>query len=375
MMTNRERLIAILEGRNPDRIPWIPRLDIWHRAQVHRGTLPARLQGLTLREVEGALGVGTPARLGSVFRVEYQNMDVLTHDEGFNTITEYVTPRGTVRAVLSRSAREASAGITGQLPTEYPLKSEEDYDIWTYVVENTVYIPTYEEYITYDDEIGNDGLPMVAVGDCPFHHWLLYLAGYLQGYIHLMDFRHRVEALLQVMTEKDREMWKIVAQSPAKLFLHGVHLSSQMTPPRYFNQYITPYYQEFTKLLHTHGKFLAMHADNDTSAILGNIQEAGFNMVECFVTDPMAKVTLKEARDAWGMSVIIWGGIPAIILEENYPEDKFETYIKNIFHTIAPGNAFILGIADNAMADSILSRIEKITEMVVKYGNYPISKL
>ena len=374
-MTNRERLLAILAGRSPDRVPWIPRLDIWHRAQVSRDTLPDRLQGLTLREVERVLGVGTPARTGRVFRIEYQNMDVLTYDEGFNSITEYVTPKGTARSVLSRSAYEASMGIVGQLPTEYPLKSEEDYDIWTYVVENRVYIPVYEEYEAYDREIGDDGFPMVSVGDCPFHHWLLNLAGYQQGYLHLMDFRHRVEALLQVMTEKDREMWDIVAQSPARLLLHGNHLSSQMTPPRYFDQYITPYYQEFTKLLRAHSKSLAMHADNDTSAILGNIQEAGFDIVECFVTKPMAKVTLKDSRDAWGTSVISWGGIPATIREESYPEEKFEAYSKDVFRTIAPGDAFILGIADNAMAGSMLSRIEKVTEMVEKYGNYPVSVL
>ena len=373
MMTNRERLLAILEGRSPDRIPWIPRLDIWHRAQTHWGTLPDRLKGLNLLEVEKALGVGTPAREGRVFRIEHRNMEVKVREEGFNTITEYVTPKGTVRAVQSRSDYEASVGIIAQLPTEYPLKSEEDYDIWTYVLENRVYIPTYEEYEAYDRDIGDDGLPMVASGDCPFHHWLLQLVGYQQGYMHLTDFQDRVEALFQVMTEKDREMWEIVAKSPGKLFLHGVHLSSQMTPPRYFDKYITPYYQEFTELLHAHGKSIAMHGDNDTSAILSQIQEAGFDMVECFVTDPMAQVTLKEARDAWGTSVIIFGGIPAVILEEGYPEEKFEAYMEDIFRTIAPGDAFILGISDNAMGGSILSRMEKVTEMVEKYGNYPVS--
>ena len=29
-MTNRERLLAIMEGRPPDRIPWLPRLQIWY---------------------------------------------------------------------------------------------------------------------------------------------------------------------------------------------------------------------------------------------------------------------------------------------------------------------------------------------------------
>ena len=43
-MTNRQRLLAILDGRPPDRIPWIPRLLIWHTAHRRQGT-PTTIRG------------------------------------------------------------------------------------------------------------------------------------------------------------------------------------------------------------------------------------------------------------------------------------------------------------------------------------------
>jgi hypothetical protein len=372
MMTNRERLLAILDGRSPDRIPWIPRMKLWYTAHKNLGTLPGRFQGKSLREVEKALRLGAPARDGRVHRVEHRNTDVVVRDDGLNTTTDFITPKGTVRFVQSMSAEEARLGLEGRITKEHPLKRAEDYEIWTYVVENTVFVPTYEQYEAYDREVGDDGLPMVPAGDCPFHYWLKELAGYEEGYLHLMDFRDRVEALLKLMAEKDRELWSVVAQSPARLILHGLHLSSQLTPPHYFDRYITPYYQEFTRLLHAHGKSLTMHADNDTSAILRSIREAGFDMVECFVTAPMVKVTLEDARKAWGTSVIIWGGVPAVVLEPSFPEEQFRAYMRRLFRAIAPGDAFILGVADNAMPTSVLSRIEAITDMVEKDGQYPI---
>ena len=375
MMTNRERLLTILDGKSPDRLPWIPRMDIWYRAQKNRNTLLERFKDMSLLQVEKALGLGTPARDGRVHRVEYNNMDVVVRQEGLDTITEYITPKGTLRAKKSQSQYEVDSGIIEKLPVEYPLKTAEDYDVWAYVVEHTTFVPTYEAYEEYDREIGDDGLPMVTAGDCPFHYWINTLAGYQQGYFHLMDFPDRVENLLNLLAEKDKELWKFVAESPAKLILHGLHLSSQFTPPIYFDKYITPYYQAFSRLLHEHGKSLTMHADNDTSAILNHLKEAGYDMVECFVSAPMAKVTVKDAREAWGTSMIIWGGIPASILEETYPEVDFEAYMADLFRAIAPGDAFILGISDNAMTNSLLSRIEKITEMVEKYGNYPISDI
>ena len=39
-MTNRERILAIIEKRKADRIPWIPRLQIWYKAHKSAGTLP-----------------------------------------------------------------------------------------------------------------------------------------------------------------------------------------------------------------------------------------------------------------------------------------------------------------------------------------------
>ena len=63
-MTNRERILTILDGGMPDRIPWIPRLQIWYDAHWRAGSLPAAYQGLSLREVERRVFGGTAARDG-----------------------------------------------------------------------------------------------------------------------------------------------------------------------------------------------------------------------------------------------------------------------------------------------------------------------
>ena len=372
-MTNRERFLSILSGKSPDRIPWAPRLKYWYNANVVDNTFPDRLKGLSLREVEKAIGASAPAREAPLFRIEYDNLDVVVKDEGLVTTTEFVTPKGRSRWVEKISEDDHKYGFE-KVMVEHPLKNEDDYDIWMYIIDNITYVPMYEEFLSYDKEIGDDGLPgLNQEYHCPFHYWLKDLAGYNEGYYHLADFPLKVEALVDLMNEKDKEMWRIVAESPIKLVHHGKHQTPYFTPPNMYDKYITPYYQGFSKLLHEKGKYLAMHADGDTKQILDNIKEAGYDMVECFLTDPMATITLEEARDHWGMKPVIWGGIPSAILEKHFPEDKFREYILNIFRTIAPGDGFILGIADNAMPATLLSRLEWISEMVEKYGYYPIA--
>jgi uroporphyrinogen-III decarboxylase len=372
-MTNRERLLAIMDGQSPDRVPWIPRLLIWHTAHSLQGTLPQRLRGLSLRQVERALGMGTPAREGRIFAlVQEGDVEVRQRREGDSVLTTYRTPAGQVCTRYQSSAELERAGIQS-LEVEHMVKGAEDLEVIEYLVEHTHYVPTYQEYLAYEEEIGQDGYPLVAAGDCPFHHFLQKLAGYQNAYYLLADCPEEVEHLLRTMEDLERErLWPLVADSPARLILHGLHFDSQITPPSLFSRYITPYYQDFSALLHARDKTLCMHADNDSRLILRHISEAGFDMAETFTTDPQVSCTLEEAREAWGRQVIIWGGVPSVILEPVYSEEEFAARMRQVFRTIAPGDAFILGVADNVMPDALLERLERITDMVEKWGEYPL---
>lgn len=373
-MTNRERLLAILSGQRADRVPWIPRLSIWHTAATRRGTLPARFAGKSLRRVEADMRMGTPARDGHIFvREQGGDVEVRTRQEGDSTVTEYRTPRGAVSARFRISAELSDAGIQA-LEVEHIVKTPADLPAALYLYEHGTYRPTFDEYEAYDKDIGADGLPMVQVGDVPLHHFLQKLAGYQNAFYLMADEPAKVEQLLRRMEEVDRErLWPLLAESPARLLLHGLHFDSGLTPPPLFERFITPYYRDLSALLHSHDKKLCTHADNDSRLILQHMREAGFDMAETFTTEPLVRCTLAEARAAWGRDVIIWGGVPSVILEPVYSEAEFDAYMVDLFRTIAPGDAFILGVADNVMPDALPARLERISDMVEAWGDLPIN--
>ena len=374
MMNDRQRMDAILDGQPPDRIPWIPRMEIWYAACNRTGTMPRQWQGQSLRQIERALGVGTPARGGRVYETHTDGVDVTVSREGSRHITEYHTPVGSVRQVRDNSDEGAELGLPG-LCTEHVLKGPSDYRVWEWIVQQRTYSPAYDAYRAYDADIGGDGLPMVGAGGNPFYDFLQDLAGYNNAYYQLADHPREIEHLLAVMTEVQREqLWPIVADSPAKLLINGAHLSSQLTPPPVFEKYILPYYDEFMPLMHAAGKKVAMHADADATAILALIERAGWDMVECFVTAPMVPLTLANAREAWGDRVIIWGGLPCVMLEPHVKEEDFRQYVRGILDAVAPGDAFILGVADNVMPTSLIDRIAWVSEQVESCGRLPIGQ-
>ncbi len=373
-MNDRERLLAVLDREAPDRVPWIPRLLLWYNARKLAGTLPEKWKHSSLREVERDLRLGTPARTGKVFEVRYEGVDIVTSKADGKSVTEYHTPAGSVSTVEHYTDELSRMGLPGRVE-QYPLKQARDYKVWRYVVEHMHWDPAYQAYDSYDREIGDDGLPMIAAGDVPLHDFLLNLAGYEYGFFHLADYAKEVQGLLNLMVEVQRErLWPVLLKSPARLFLHGVHLSSQFTPPPLFEKHVLPYYEELAPLAREAGKSLAMHADNDTSLIVEMIERAGWDMVECFVTAPMVPLTLGKAREVWGDRVIIWGGIPSLLLSASVPEQQFRSYCRRLFDVIAPGRAFVLGVADNVMPDSLIDRIAWISDLVEERGVLPIEK-
>lgn len=374
-MTNRERLLAIMAGQSPDAIPWIPRMEIWYEAQKRRGTLPARYKGWSLRQIERDLGMGTPARDGRVYRSELHDVEIKTRIEGNDTITEYHTPAGTVSTRRRRSAILEQGGISHRLEIEHMIKGPADYAVVEYLVQHTELVPAFEEYLAYEQQIGEDGVPMVSIGVDPMYQIMQEYIGYGQAFYHLHDYPDLVSHLLGVLDEHAQVMQQIVLDSPAKLFLYGQHFDSMITPPPLFAKYMVPHYRPFAERLNERGKVLTCHADADTSLLLDLIIEAGFNMAECFVTAPMVPVTLSQAREAFGTDVIIWGGVPSVMLCDPVTDTDLERYMRELFRTIAPGDAFILGVADNVLAEAKLERIERIGEMVREYGSYPVRVL
>ncbi|MAG13266.1 MAG: hypothetical protein CMN78_01585 [Spirochaetales bacterium] len=372
-MTTRERMTAILDGKAPDRIPWIPRIELWYRARQLAGDLPDRWKDFSLRQLEDDLFGATAARGGSIFKIKYDGIDVVRTQEGDTETTEYRTPVGSVRTVQRISDELKRMGLPGRVEEEL-LKGPSDYRVWEYVVEHTNWDASFDTFLAYDEKIGADGFPMVAIGDVPFHEFVQKLAGYNDAFYQIADYPDEVDHLLRTMQEvqKDR-MWPIALESPAKLLLAGVHLSSQFTPPQFFEKYIIPYCRELFPLLHNKGKRVAMHADNDTSQIAKLLEDAGWDMLECFVTAPMVPMTIEKARQVWGTRMILWGGIPSAILAPSYPFESFTTNVKSTFKAIGKGDAVILGVADNVMPDSDITRVKWITDYVDSHGWYPVN--
>jgi hypothetical protein len=142
MSTTRDRLLSVLERKEPERVVWWPRIKHWYDLHYATDTLPKRYSGMYLDEVYNELGV-IPREVwpGGLIVNEGDDIDVWTTTKrmykgtpGDYVVTRYSTPKGEMRQVLRKTEKGTST-----YPVEYFLKDQNSIDVYKYVLENRQY--------------------------------------------------------------------------------------------------------------------------------------------------------------------------------------------------------------------------------------------
>ncbi|MCX6223511.1 MAG: hypothetical protein NTV01_01940, partial [Bacteroidia bacterium] len=97
-MTPRERILTILQGEQPDQVPWFGDLDYWANSLIRRGLKPEGfISSDNYIRWHRELGVGFYLQGYFPFRQIISNCQVKEWNEGYRRYKEIKTPVGSVR--------------------------------------------------------------------------------------------------------------------------------------------------------------------------------------------------------------------------------------------------------------------------------------
>ncbi len=397
--TMRERMIRAIQGQWPDRLPWVPRIDLWYNANRHRGTLPAIFRKeVSLEEVADFIGGGyhkvipdfqkirspedTIDRGLGIYRLkamacwpELVGVDRVVEQEGETTTVTYHTPVGSITCKMVYTEKMRLDGISQTWIAEHGIKKPEDYKVVGYIFKNIKVHPAYESFMEYQGEVGEEGLAVAwaSPSASPMHHILKHFFDPATFFLELYDHPKELRQLCEDMEPFFEQILQIHARSPAEVIHFGSNYDERITYPPFFKEHLLPMLQRCSDLFHQHGKFLLSHCDGEMQGLLDLIRDSGIDVAEAICPHPMTKVSLSEVKKAFQGKVTIWGGVPSIILLESTMSDKeFETFLEKLFAEIAPGDRFILGISDTTPPDAKFDRLLRITEMVHERGELPM---
>lgn len=367
-MSQKENILAVIKNEKVDTIPFGARIDTWYNYHVAHDTLPAKYKGWKQTDIIADQGAAAQKRHFSVCKERFHGMEVVVKKDPPYETREYITPLGTCSIKLMWSTSE---GPWLAYEQEKLFKSEKDYPIIKYIMEHTE--PYFDEgYALERQEMGERGIVMTGTGLwSPAQRVMREIIGYEEFYLETMDNPELVEEMIAAVEELELKKLKIALDADIEIINLCANWSDDIHTP-VFKDYFTPYFQKTTAMIHERGKFSMAHVDGEMRRLLPYFPDTNLKIAEAVTPAPMSSLNMSEFRKGLGKDVVIWGGIPSIMFEPNYSDEEFDSFIKSLIKEMAPGNNFIMGMADNLPFDGDINRIGRVVDLLAKYGKIPV---
>ena len=356
LLNAKERMLAALSWGELDYIPWSSKPNHFPRGYYER-RLRNMGMGLTLEQ--------------RVFSISIPDLTIESISSGDYVTRIYKTPVGEVREKLRTNLPSEGGERSESWRVEHFIKEEDDYKVVEYIFENMEIKPRYEEFMIVENNLGEDGIVCATLGYTPFMDLLINYMGIKKLAFEIHRNAGKVEALLEIIAEKKREICKVIADSPARIVLLGDNIDEVLIGPKLFKKYCLPYYQEYVEILHRRRMIVGSHMDGRLKRLRSLIRDSGLDFIHGFTPPPVGNLSVKEARKCWGREIALWLNVPQTTF---YDIEGLGSYIKNLLREAAPGDGFMLGITETVPPAKRNLAYEIIMDVILKYGKYPVNK-
>ena len=386
-LTERRRVLQVLQRQPTDLLPWLVDLETWYTARRRTNTLPRPLADLELNEIHRLLAAGRLAA-APVTRFRLHGVEVhITHNEqtifrdsepalpfplpitllpsdrpGQSIIT-YKTPAGRAEIVCQMDEAQARAAA-GPTLLRRILEYDEDLPVVKWILNHAEAVPDFERFRQSEEAVGENGFTIPLLGRIPFQQLLLDYMPPARAAQAARDEERAFLYLLDALREHSRHIVELALDLPdAPLLAFDDHLDGALTKPALFQRYCMPFLQEISARLHLAGRRLGSVMNGNLKPLLPLIPQAGVDVVLSFMPAPSSPLPFAEAWHAWHEELIIWGGIPPALLEAGFPEDDFYTWMEDMLTCIErEGGFIILGVGGQISGSADIQRLARISE-------------
>lgn len=367
-MTERERILSILNGKKPDKLPWCADLAYYTGYLEAENIYPEQYKNTYydngLQKMHRDYGTGFYLQGFSPLKAQSNNVDIKIEQQGNAIIKTIVTPLGNLREVQQYSKRSYSHGIT-----EHLIKDIKDLRCFCYLCEHTNYFADYDYAQKRYETIGDNGVVLCYTPKSPMMELVALQSG-IENFTYMaIDDEEELKELLDRLEVKCDEACEIVVNSPAECIMIPENISSECVTP-FYQTYMERYHKKWTSKIHDKGKFSFVHIDGTVRGMVGELSRSGFDVVEAITPKPVGDVELEEVSTLVLDKTVIWGGIPGGFFTDTISDEEFDKHVISCIKTMTSSPRYVLGVADQIVPGSSVKRIKRVRELVDMYGSY-----
>ena len=393
-MTHKQRILKTVRGEPTDRLPFVPRLDLWYRAAKTNGTLPNKYKNASLMDIVQDMDVGYHGIVPDFMDIDSKDdeadralgiyrlrtMPYLAHFKddirtvsvnGDITTVKYNTPEGNLTARILYNDAMRKAGITISHIVEHVIKGPQDFRAVAWLFKNCRVEQHFTGYDAFRDFVGEWGIAaaFTSLAASPMHLIQRELMDMQEFFFGLNDFPQELAWLANEIEDYFNRVFSIASKSSAEIILSGANYDASITYPPFFAKHIKDQLAFQAELLHAHGKYLLTHTDGENSGLLELYLESKIDIADSICPYPMTKLTLQQVRATFGQAITIWGGLPSVcVLEESMNDYEFEAFLDTTLENIGTGDHLILALADTTPPGAKFQRLLKIARACQNFG-------
>lgn len=361
-MNYHDMTLAVFERKPLPHLLFQPRIESWFRWHTLQNDLPQRYRAMrTVAELYDDLNVSWRYAFYSTdlpFPVETQYSESvrfeLTAEHSIRTRTWH-TPYGDLTELQERAS---DSPVAGWQTTVHALRDFDDIKRLTWLYENTSFRISPEKYALNRAAIGSRGVPQFYLPRSPLQALCVEWSRLDECIYLLHDFPAEMEALMKTIDDSYDSLYhSLVTERTASVLNFGENVDARLVSPRYFETFNVPFYHRRAGFLRSNGIFTHIHIDGDYRPLLRYFRDLPFDGFESLTFTPMGDVTPEETKEYCGDKIII-DGIPAILFLDDYPEQEFQSYVRNIISIFQPN--LILGISGELPQNADAGAIERV---------------
>ena len=350
-MNSAERLEAIFAGEMVDKVPFA--LKGWRIPQCEMERR-LRNEGMCILDARSVYTSQSP-------NVETETRSFSEGGIGYQQ-TVVKTPKGELSALT-----RAAGGTTWRL--EYLFKKPEDYAAVEVMVRDRRYFPSYEGFLQGQERMGGEAYFKTSAPGSPLHNIMYGIMGLNTFSVEWAERRDQVIALHDAIAENEREIYPIVAQSPAKLVQCGGNYSPEVLGKERFVDYMLPHWEEACGVLHEGGKLVGCHLDADNALWAAEVGASPLDWIEAFTPAPDTDMSMADARRAWPDKTLFINFPSSVHL---YSAEVIAETTRQLLRESAPGDRFVVGITETVPDDRWPESFQTILSTLNECGKLPV---
>ncbi len=349
-MNSRERVIAALQRRVPDRVPFF-------ECVIDERVMDALLPGCDYHQFNDWIGLDNASQNRSSWSRD--NVEFIDEERGL-----FRDKWGVIRAFGPEST---------PAPVEGPIKTPDDLKRYTppdpHADDVLGTIPELVERYR-----GKKAVTAIC-RDAFFNP--AFLRGTTQYLMDMVDNPQLVHELVEVCLSYDVPAMQRMVACGMDVVVFGddyADKNSTLMSPRHFKEFILPGLKRCVDAAHEAGAYVVKHTDGNIMAILDMIVDTGIDALNPL--EPQAGMDIGLIKHKYGDRIALIGNIDCGYLLSQAPVEEVRQVTRRTLQIAAPGGGYCLSssnsIHSSVKPENLMAMVETLREYG-EYGEYPIA--